>query len=229
MLAGNTDCYQPIERKLEITRNVLKTFLKYRNPVAIITKNNLILRDLDILSELAKRKLVVVMVSITTMDEKLRRKLEPRTVTGKQRMRVIRELSAAGVHTGIMTAPIIPGLNSHEVPEMIRLAAENGGKMAGSTMVRLNGALEPLFHDWLYTNYPDRADKVWNHICAVHGGKVSEKRYGKRMTGEGKIAESIHQMRKVAVQKYMGDVPKFTYDLTAFRKEHPDQYNLFED
>jgi DNA repair photolyase len=218
MFSGNTDCYQPIERKLKITRQMLEVLLKFRHPAGMITKNQLILRDIDILQELAKLKLVHVMVTITTLNEDLRLKMEPRTATAKNRLKVIEQLSKAGIPTGVMTAPIIPGLNSSEVPELIKAAAQHGASGAGFTIVRLNGAIEELFRDWIHKNYPDAADKVLNHIKEAHGGQVNDSRYGTRMKGEGKIAASIKQLFSMSVKRYMGETDKFEYDLTAFRR-----------
>jgi DNA repair photolyase len=197
---------------------MLEVLLKFRHPAGMITKNQLILRDIDILQELAKLKLVHVMVTITTLNEDLRLKMEPRTATAKNRLKVIEQLSKAGIPTGVMTAPIIPGLNSSEVPELIKAAAQHGASGAGFTIVRLNGAIEELFRDWIHKNYPDAADKVLNHIKEAHGGQVNDSRYGTRMKGEGKIAASIKQLFSMSVKRYMGETDKFEYDLTAFRR-----------
>jgi DNA repair photolyase len=227
-VSGNTDCYQPLERKMRITRQLLEIFLKYRHPVSMITKNSLILRDIDLLSELAKLRLVHVMVSITSLREDLRLKMEPRTATAKNRLKVIEGLSAAGVATGVMTAPIVPGLNSSEIPAIIEAAANCGAVSAGYTIVRLNGSIKEIFHDWLYKNFPDAADKVWNHIEEVHGGKVNDSRWGTRMKGEGKMAESIAQLFKVSVNKHMGGRTSYDYNLEAFsRPSDSQQISLF--
>ncbi|HLG34254.1 MAG TPA: PA0069 family radical SAM protein, partial [Bacteroidia bacterium] len=202
MLSGNTDCYQPAERKYKLTRRMLEVLLKHRHPVGIITKNALILRDLDVLQELAKYKLVHVMVSITSLDEGLRMVMEPRTVTYKNRLRVIEELTKAGIPAGVMNAPIIPGLNSSDTPSVIKAAAQHGAVDAGYTIVRLNGAVHDIFRDWLFKNFPDRGDKVWHQIMECHGGQVNDSRYGVRMRGEGKVAESIRALFKMAVKKY---------------------------
>jgi DNA repair photolyase len=229
MLSGNTDCYQPTERKLKITRGLLEVLLKFRNPVGIITKNSLILRDLDLISELAKLRLVHVMVSITSLDNDLRLKMEPRTTTAKQRLKIIKDLSDAGVPVGVMTAPIIPGINSSEIPSIIEQVALNGGTSAGMTIVRLNGAIGDIFHDWLNKTFPDRAEKVWNQICECHGGSVNDSRFGTRMRGEGKIAESIKQLHRWAVKKYMPKKDKFEYDLSAFKRPAKEgQMDLFD-
>ncbi|MBI2270747.1 MAG: PA0069 family radical SAM protein [Bacteroidetes bacterium] len=157
MFSGNTDCYQPLERKLKITRSMLEVLLEFRHPVGMITKNTLILRDIDLLGELAKLRLVHVMVSITSLNEELRLAMEPRTTTAKQRLKVIEELSKAGIPAGVMTAPIIPGLNSHEMPAIIEAAADHGAVNAGYTMVRLNGSIGTIFKDWIYKSFPDAA------------------------------------------------------------------------
>ena len=216
-LSGNTDCYQPLERKMEITRNLLKVFLDFQHPVGIITKNSLILRDLDILSELAKNNLAHVMVSITSMREDLRLAMEPRTATTKNRLNVIRHLTENGIPSGVMTAPIIPGLNSDEIPDLIKAAADAGAVAAGFTMVRLNGSVKAIFHDWLYKNFPDAADKIWNQIKESHGGQVNDNRFGARMRGEGQLAESIRQLFKLSVKKNMEGRSFPEYDFSLFR------------
>lgn len=203
MLSGNTDCYQPAEKKYKLTRRMLEVLLKHRHPVGIITKNALIFRDLDVLQELAKYQLVHVMLSITSLDETLRTVMEPRTVTYKNRLRVIEELTKAGIPTGVMNAPIIPGLNSMDIPSVVKAAAEHGAVDAGFTIVRLNGAVHDIFRDWLFKNFPDRGDKVWHQIMECHGGHVNDSRYGVRMRGEGKTAESIKHLFKMSVKKYL--------------------------
>lgn len=228
MLSGNTDCYQPLERKMKITRGILETCLKYKHPVGLITKNALITRDIDILSELAKLKLAHVMVSINSLTEETRLLLEPRTATHKGRLNTLKKLSDAGIPCGVMVAPIIPGLTNHEIANVIEQAAAHGASTAGYTIVRLNGAIAGIFKDWLYKAYPDRADKIWNQICSVHGGQVNDSRYGARMSGEGKIAESIWQLFAIAKRKHMGGKPKFEFDLSLFDHRAGDsQLRLF--
>lgn len=217
-VSGNTDCYQPLERKFEITRNILKVFARYRHPLAMITKNSLILRDVDLLTDLAKDNLVHVYISITTLDEDLRRVMEPRTASGLKRLKTVEALAKAGVPVGIMNAPVIPGLNHHEIPEIIKAAADHGASGAGMTVVRLNGAIGKIFEDWLRRNFPDRFDKVWNQICALHGGNVNDSRFGRRMTGEGNLADTIHQLFRVSKKKYFGERKMPPIDLTRFRK-----------
>lgn len=229
MFSGNTDCYQPIERKLKITRSMLEVLLEFRHPVGMITKNSLILRDVDLLQELAKLKLVHVMVSITSLKEELRLAMEPRTATAKQRLKVIEELNNVGVPAGVMTAPVIPGLNSHEMPDIIKAAADHGAVNAGYTIVRLNGSIGDLFKDWIHKKFPDAADKVMNQIAEVHGGKINNSNYGIRMKGQGKIAEGIRMLFKSAVKKYLSGRSVYELDLTAFRRprEKNGQLNLF--
>lgn len=190
-LSGNTDCYQPAERKFRLTRQLLEIALAYKQPIAMITKNALILRDLDILQEMAKLKLAMVYVSITSLDEKLRLKLEPRTTTAKQRLKIIEELSKVNLPTGVMAAPMIPGLNDHELPAILKASANNGAQSAGYTVVRLNGSIHQIFEDWLRKNFPDRFDKVWHMIQSCHNGNVNDSRFGTRMRGEGNFAELI--------------------------------------
>jgi len=215
LLSGNTDCYQPIERKLKITRSLLEIFLRYRNPVSIITKNNVILRDLDILSELGKLNLVHVNLSITSLNEQLRQKLEPRTVTATGRLSVIQKLTEIGVPVRVMAAPIIPGLNSNEIPGIIKAAADRGASAAGFTIVRLNGSIAEIFTDWIHKAFPDRAEKVLNMIKACHDGKLNDSEFGRRMGGDGNVADSIHQLFRMAVNRFMGDrvMPEFDYSL----------------
>ncbi len=217
-LSGNTDCYQPAERKFEITRSLLKIFLQYRNPVSIITKNALILRDTDILQELAKMNLIHVNISITTLNEELRRAMEPRTVTAGQKLNVINQLTKAGIPVAIMTAPIIPGLNDHEIPSIIEEAAKNGARDAGYTVVRLNGAIGEIFEDWINKSFPDKALKVIKKIKSCHGGKLNDSQWYRRMHGEGLIAEHIAQVHELAKKRWMNDNPMPAYDLSYFRR-----------
>jgi len=227
LMSGNTDCYQPMERKLEITKRLLEVFLKYRNPVSIITKNNLILRDIDILAELAAMNLVSVNVSITSLNEQLRQKLEPRTVTASGRLTVIQKLAERGVGVRVMAAPIIPGLNSNEVPAIIKAAADRGARGAGFTVVRLNGSIAEIFSDWIHKAFPDRAEKVLNMIRSCHEGSLNDSNYGRRMSGEGQIAKSIHQMFNMAVNRFMQDRQMPQLDHTLFVPKNGRQTSMF--
>lgn len=225
-ISGNTDCYQPIERKLKITRQLLEIALAYNQPVTMITKNGLILRDIDLLGKLAGRNLVCVYVSITAMDEQLRRVMEPRTTTYIQRLRVIRELSHAGIPMGVMSAPIIPGINDQEIPRILEAARDHGATQAGYTIVRLNDAVEVLFKDWLGKNFPDRFDKVWGMIQNCHGGEVHDSQWGRRIRGEGRIAEMISMQFKLQVKKLGLNKTRVTLDTSRFCRPGQ-QFSLF--
>jgi DNA repair photolyase len=227
-LSGNTDCYQPIERKLKITRSLLEVFAEYRHPVGIITKNALVSRDIDILEDLAKDGLARVYLSITTLNEDLRRSLEPRTATIKQRLKTLEQLSEAGIPTGVMMAPIIPGLNSHEILPLVKAVAERGALKVGYTMVRLNGQIGEIFENWLRETFPDRADKVMRQIAHAHGGKVRDSRFGTRMKGEGDYAEMVRNTMAIARERYLLNrvIPEF--DTSLFRRPDKGQLSLWK-
>ena len=227
VLSGNTDCYQPTERKLKITRALLHVFHKYRNPVSIITKNNLVLRDIDILTEMAQMNLAHVNISITTLNESLRQKLEPRTVTGMGRLAVIQKLSEKGIPVRVMVAPIIPGLNSNEVPDIIKAAADRGALSAGFTIVRLNGSIAEIFTDWVHKAYPDRAEKVLNMIKACHDGNLNDSEFGRRMSGDGHVANSIHQLYRMACVRFLAGREMPSYDLALFTPKGGKQMGMF--
>lgn len=203
VLSGNTDCYQPIEKKLEITRQLLQVFLKYKHPVGIITKNALIQRDLDILEELAKDNLVRVNLSITSLDEEIRRLLEPRTASIKKRLETVEKLHKRGIPVNVMMAPIIPSINSHEILPLVKAVAERGACGVGYTMVRLNGAIGEVFSTWIRKAMPDRADKVLHQIADCHNGSLNDSRFGTRMRGEGNIADQVRQQFTIARKKYL--------------------------
>jgi DNA repair photolyase len=225
MLSGNTDCYQPMEKKLGITRKMLEVFARYRHPVGIITKNVTLLRDIDLLEDLAKENLVQVYFSITTMDERLRSLMEPRTATTKKKLKAIEKLTIRDIPVGIMNAPIIPGLNHHESPQIIRAAAEAGALTAGYTVLRLNLDNAQLFKNWLLKNYPDRLTKIWNQISDLHGGKVSDSRFGLRMSGQGNFAAVIKSLFDQSRNIYLKGRSMPAYNLEAFRKRG--NYTLF--
>lgn len=217
-LSGNTDCYQPAEKKFRLTRGLLEVCNEFNQPVAIITKNAGILRDKELLQEMGNKHLVSVLVSITSFDEDLRRAMEPRTTTARQRLRVISELSGAGVRTGVMLGPMIPGLNEHEMQRIMEAASGNGASFSAYTFIRLNGAIKLLFHDWLYKNFPDRADKVWHLIENGHGGKVNDSRWGVRMRGEGPISDLVRQQYKKYNKLYKLDAERLNLDCSRFRR-----------
>lgn len=227
-LSGNTDCYQPIERQMRITRQLLEICLEFRNPVGIVTKNQLVLRDLDLLQELAGRNLVRVFTSITSLDEDLRRILEPRTSAYRQRLKVLQTLTDSGIPTGVMAAPIIPGLNDSHMPAILEAAAAAGASWAGYTIVRLNGAVGMLFKEWLNNTLPDKAEKVWNAICEVHKGDVSATEFGERKRGSGPIADIIEQQFRIYTRKYGLNTKLMEYNLNDFRVPVQNQGNLFD-
>jgi len=202
VLSGNTDCYQPAEKKYKITRACLEVFIKYKHPVAIITKNALVLRDLDLLRVLNNDQLITVHVSLTSLTEKTRRLLEPRTATAKKRLQTIKTLSEHNIPVNVMLAPIIPAINSHEILTMAKTVSEHGALSIAHTIVRLNGAIGELFTDWIKKSMPDKADRVLNQIAACHGGTLNDSRFGTRMRGEGHIAEQIDNLVRLAKKKY---------------------------
>ena len=190
-ISGVTDCYQPIERKLQITRRCLQVLLEFGNPCGIITKSHLITRDVDVLREMAAKNLVGAILSITTLDTDLQRVLEPRASTPARRLAAVEVLAKAGVPVGVMTAPIIPGLTDHEMPALLKAAADAGASFAGYVPLRLPWALAPMFEQWLAQHFPDRKDKVLNRIRQIRGGKLNDSYFGSRMTGEGPMAEHL--------------------------------------
>ncbi|UOE42482.1 PA0069 family radical SAM protein [Chryseobacterium suipulveris] len=227
VMSGNTDPYQPIERELEITRNLLKVFLDYRHPVSFITKNALILRDLDFLVKLRELNLVSVNLSIPTINEDLRRIMEPRTSSVKNKLKAIEVLSQNDIPVNVMVAPVIPALNSDEGLNIYKTVSELGAKSAHHVLIRLNDTVEPVFVNWLNNHFPDRAQKVLNLIRSMRGGNLGEKRYFERYKGEGNVAEMIHDTYRLARKKYFADKridPLSTEHFTG-TKEH--QLRLF--
>lgn len=204
-ISGNTDCYQPLERKWKITRSLLHVFLEYKNPVGIITKNDLMLRDLDLLESLAAMGLVHVYISITGVDESIRRLMEPRTSSYTNRFKTIEKLSEMGVPVTVMMAPLIPFINTDAIPKVLKRAADAGALGASYTMVRLNGKLPELFTPWIEKHFPDRAHRVLESIKAIHGGSLSDSRIGTRMKGEGELAKSIRDLFRMQRQIHFGD------------------------
>jgi DNA repair photolyase len=218
MLSGNTDCYQPAEQTYRLTRGLLEVCNEFNQSVGILTKNSWILKDKDILQEMARKKIVSAMVSITSLDENLRRLLEPRTTTAKQKLKVINELSKAGIHMGIMMGPMIPGLNEHEMQRIMKAARDNGATFTAYTFIRLNGSVKFLFRDWLYKNFPDKADKVWHLIEQSHNGKVNDNRFGIRMRGKGPIAKLVSDQYKKYGKLYVMNAEEWSLDTTIFRR-----------
>jgi DNA repair photolyase len=225
VMSGVTDPYQPIERKLQLTRRCLQVLAKFRNPVGIITKNRLVARDVDVLSELASFNCAAVNISVTSLDVKLQRILEPRTSPPSARLDAIAQLAAAGVPVGIMVAPVIPGLNDHEIPAILEACGKAGAKFAGYVMLRLPWAVAPLFERWLDEHFPDKKEKVLGRVRHMRGNKLYDSRWTKRQTGEGIFAEQIETMFEVAARRAgMGDRPELS---TAAFVRPTDQLSLF--
>ena len=222
-LSGVTDCYQPVEKKLRITRGCLEVMAECRHPVSIVTKNHLVLRDIDLLVELAKYNAVVVMLSVTTMDPDLAHKLEPRASSPKQRIDAIRQLRAAGIPAGVMTAPIIPGLNDSEIPALLNAAGEAGALYAGYTVARLPFSVKEIFVAWLDEHFPDRKDKILGRIKDTQGSTLSHSEFGRRMRGEGVWADQIAALFRVSVKR--AAIPQKRAELSAesFRRPLGDQ------
>ncbi len=225
-MSGVTDCYQPIERKLQITRRCLAVLTEFRNPVSIITKNALVTRDLEYLRELAAYRAVHVNFSITTLDSELARKLEPRAASPRQRLEAMETLSKAGVPVGVLVAPAIPAINDHEIPSVLAAAKAAGAGWAYTEVLRLPLTVAPIFQEWLERHFPDRKDKVLGRIRAIRGGKLNDPRFGSRMRGEGIFADQISQIFHVACRKV--DLPQDGPELStaAFRRPEGPQLGL---
>jgi DNA repair photolyase len=224
--SGVTDCYQPIERKLKITRRCLEVCAEFRNPVGIVTKNALVSRDLDILADLARDNAAMVFLSITTHDADLAGKLEPRASRPTARLEAMKELAAAGVPVGVMTAPMIPGLNDHELPALLTAARDAGAQVAGYTALRLPLAVAPLFEAWLDRHAPASKDKVLGRVRAMRGGKLNEARFGDRMRGEGEWAELLRKVFKTTCVRLGLNKISFQLNTEAFRR--PGEQSLFD-
>jgi DNA repair photolyase len=226
-ISGVTDPYQPIERHLQLTRRCLQALVEFRNPVVIITKNHLVTRDVDLLGELAQHHAARVFLSITTLDGSLSRVMEPRASQPTRRLAAIEMLSQASVPTGVLVAPVIPGLTEHELPSIIAAAARAGARSAGYVTLRLPHGVGPLFEQWLAQHFPDRKDKVLRRIRAIRGGKLNDPRFNSRMHGEGIFAEQIHSLFALACRKAGCDGRGPTLSTAAFRVPSEVQLSLF--
>ena len=226
-MASVTDCYQPVERTLRITRACLEVLVEFRNPVSIITKNHLITRDLDLLVELAHHQAVMVFISLTTLQPELTAIMEPRTSSPQRRLAAIRALCSAGVPVGVLIAPVIPGLPDQQMPEILKAAAEAGAGFAGYTPVRLPYAVKDLFETWLHTHMPDRADKILNRIRAMRGGKLNDSNFATRMRGQGIFAGQIEQLFELCARRAGLKTHAPPISTAAFRRPGPQQLGLF--
>ncbi|WP_404474238.1 PA0069 family radical SAM protein [Vreelandella venusta] len=201
-LSGNTDCYQPLEATYQTTRRLLELLLACRHPVTLVTKSTLILRDIDLLAEMAEYRLVRVFVSLTSLDANLKRKLEPRAASPQARLKVIRELNTAGIPVGTLVSPIIPGLTDHEIERILEAASRAGARTATWMLLRLPHEVAPLFEAWLNAHYPERAPKVMSFIRQCRGGQNYDAQFGKRFRGEGVFADLIAQRFKRASRQW---------------------------
>jgi len=201
-LGANTDPYQPLERRLGITRSLLEVLVECHHPVTIVTKSALVVRDLDLLQALAAERLLRVFVSVTTLDDELKRRMEPRAASPAARLATVRRLAGAGVPTGVMFAPVIPALNDHELEGVVAAAATAGAGTAGYLLLRLPGEVKGLFHEWLQTHYPDRAARVRNRIRELRGGRDNDPRFGLRMHGQGPWADLLRRRFEAACDRH---------------------------
>ncbi len=228
-LSGNTDCYQPIERKLQLTRRCLEVFAEFRNPVGIITKSALVARDADLLAELAHHQAAHVNVSITSLDPDVARRMEPRAARPERRLEAIATLAAAGVPVSVMVAPVVPGLNDEEIPAILAAAAAAGAMASGWILLRLPPPVDALFERWLGEQFPQRRERVMHRIRSCRDGHTSDSRFGRRMRGQGVYAEQIAALYRAAARRAGLDRPPPPYSTAAFRRppRAGDQLSLF--
>jgi DNA repair photolyase len=228
LMSGATDCYQPVERKLEITRGCLEVLARFRNPVVIITKNSLVSRDLDHLRELARHRCVAIYLSITTLDPQLARILEPRASSPRGKLETLRILNDAGIPAGVSAAPLIPGLNDSELPAILKAAADHGAPFAAYSFVRLPGTVAEVFSHWLDRHRPDAKEKILNRIRAAHEGNLNSHQPVQRMRGTGTAAEQWRGLFHACCRKHGLKTQAPELDLTAFRRQIPGQGELFD-
>ncbi len=226
-MSGVTDCYQPVERDLRITRRCLEVLVDFRNPVAIVTKNHLVTRDVDLLSELARWNAAAVFVSVTTLDSDLASKLEPRASRPEFRLQAIEALAQAGIPVGVLVAPIIPGLNEQEIPEILKAAYDRGARRAGHVMVRLPYQVKDLFQAWLSRHFPEKKDRVLSHILEMRDGNMNQSSFGQRMKGQGPYVDQIHQLFTLTAQKVGMLASSPPLETCHFRKVPENQMTLF--
>jgi DNA repair photolyase len=216
-IGANTDPYQPIERTLGITRQVIEVLAAFNHPLAIITKSALVARDIDLLAPLAARRLAKVFVSVTTLDRTVARRMEPRAATPERRLETVRALSEAGVPVGVMVAPVVPGITDHEIEAILTRAKEAGASEAGYVLLRLPLEIKQLWREWLEANYPDRAAKAMTLIRSMHGGRDYDPAFGRRQTGTGPYAQLIGQRFRQAVKRLGLNAPRAALDVSQFK------------
>jgi DNA repair photolyase len=226
-MSGVTDCYQPVERQLKLTRQCLEVLAEFRNPAGIVTKSHLVTRDIDVLQELAAHESIIVFISVTTLDAELSAKMEPRAATPRRRLETIAELSRAGIPVGVFVAPVIPGLTDHEMPSILAQAAQAGARTCGFVPLRLPGAVATIFQTWLERHFPDRRDKVLNRIRSIRGGKLNDSDFHSRMRGDGEFADQFRRMFEIAKRRagLDRDVPELSSD--AFCRPGGSQMSLW--
>jgi DNA repair photolyase len=225
-IGAATDPYQPVERRLRLTRRCIEVFAEFRNPIGIVTKGSLVARDADLLAEMAEDQTALVHVSITSLDDSLRRVLEPRAASPRKRLAAVEALARAGVPVGVLVAPIIPGLTDSEIPRLVQAAADAGAHSVGHITLRLPHGIKDLFRDWLERHFPERKDKVLNRIRELRGGRLNDPRYHSRFRGSGVFAEQIEQLFQVAARR--ADLPGLPELSTeAFRRPESPQLSLF--
>ena len=227
-MSGVTDAYQPIERSLKITRRCLEVLARYKNPVAIVTKNDLLKRDIDILQNMATWNGAIVLVSITTNQEELRRTLEPRTSSIRKRLELIRTLSDNKIPVGFLMAPVIPGLTDNQIPDIIRLAALHGAQFGGYIMLRLPYSVKETFSDWLEIHHPLKKEKILNQIRSIRGGSLNVSEYKERFRGKGVLAENINQLFKVICKKHSIAAQSPDLNCSSFVRPGGSQLELFD-
>lgn len=227
-LSGVTDCYQPVEKRLKLTRRCLEVLLEFRNPAAIVTKNFLVTRDIDILRELARYDCAAVFISLTTLDQKLSGLMEPRASRPARRLAAIEALSCAGIPVGFLLAPMIPGLTDAEAPALVQAAARAGARFGGYVPLRLPHGVKGLFESWLERHYPEKKDKVFNRIRSVRGGKLNDPNFHSRMRGEGIFAEQIAELFRVACKKAGIGERRPALSTEHFRRPGGPQLALFD-
>lgn len=220
-ISGVTDPYQPVERRLGVTRGCLEVLAEFRNPVAVITKNHLVTRDTDLLGELSGFDAVVVNLSVTTLDESLQRVMEPRTSTPERRLQAIETLAAAGIPVGVMVAPVVPGLTDHELPSILAAAAERGARFAGFIPLRLPGAVAPLFERWLETHFADRKEKVLGRSRGIRSGRINDPEFGSRMRGTGEYAEQLRGLFRSSCRRLGLNLRRSALSTAAFVRPSP--------
>ncbi len=229
-MSGVTDPYQPVERRLRLTRGCIQVLAEFRNPLAVVTKNHLVTRDTDLLAELAARGAATVALSVTTLRPDLQRVLEPRTATPDRRLDAIRSLTEAGVPVRVMVAPVIPGLTDQEIPAILAAAAEAGARAASYSLVRLPHGVREMFADWLEAHVPQRRDRVLNRIRDTRRGRLHDSCFGRRMTGDGAYADHVRQLFETTRRKHRLHDGASALSAAAFRRPPPgDQLGLFDD